>query len=287
MPTRQQRLLLLAPLALLLVPFFIWPAMSGFLGSFTDYVPSQVSLHFVGLDNYASILADSEFVAAWRNIALFALFAVPAELLIGFAAAFLMREPFRGRGLLRVVLLIPWLVSPIANGLLWHFLLDRNTGLLNFGLAALGLPLQPSPLGLNNLALPVAILTDIWRKWPLVNFLLLPGLLSIPNVYWEQATIEGVSIAAQIRHIALPWLRPLLLTIALLLLGDTLGTFDSIQMLTGGGPGTVTLTPALYSYQKAFKTHDWPLGVTSAWLVVVAVLLVGLCYLLLLRREVD
>ncbi len=243
-------------------------------------------MHFVGFDNYASVLADSEFVGAWRNIALFILCSVSAELIIGFGVAYLMRNPFRARGLLRVVLLIPWLVSPIANGLMWHFLLDRNSGLLNFGLAALGLPIQPSPLS-SSLALPVAMLTDIWRKWPLVSFLLLPGLISIPTVYWEQATLDGASIVSQIRHIALPRLRPLLLTIALLLVGDTFGTFDSILMLTGGGPGTATITPALYSYQKAFETHDWPLGVTSAWLVVLIVLIVGLCYVLLLRREVD
>jgi len=274
-------------LILVAVPFLFWPVLAGFFGSFTDYAPAQTNWHFVGLNNYSAILGDPEFVGAWRNIAVFTLLSVSAELIIGFGIAYLMRKPFRGRGLLRVVLLIPWLISPIANGLMWHFLFDRNSGLLNFGLATFGMSVQPSPLGLGGLALPVAALTDIWRKWPLVSFLLLPGLLSIPNVYWEQATTEGVSLISQIRHIALPWLKPLLLTIALLLLGDTLGTFDSVLMLTSGGPGTATVTPALYSYQKAFQTHDWPLGVTSAWLVVVAVLLVGLCYVVMLRQETD
>jgi ABC-type sugar transport system permease subunit len=131
------------------------------------------------------------------------------------------------------------------------------------------------------------MLLDIWRKVPLASFLLLPGLLAIPADQWDQATLEGISVLDRMRYIALPWLRPLLLTVALLLIGDALGTFETILMLTGGGPGSKTVTPGLYSYIRAFKGHNWPIGMAAAWLVVVAVLLVGLCYLRLMRREVK
>jgi multiple sugar transport system permease protein len=257
MPTRRERLLLLTPLALILLPFLIWPAVFGFLSSFTDYAPAQFQIHWVGLGNYANIVGDSQFRVAFRNTVVFGL-TVPAELAIGFAIAYLLREPFRVRGLVRVILLIPWLVSPIANGVMWHFLFNSERGLVNFGLACLGLGTPPSPLGVKELALAATMATDIWRKSPLASFLLLPGLLALSAEQWEQATLEGASVLSRIRDIALPSLRPVLFTVALLLIGDALGTFDSVLILTGGGPGSATLTPALYSYRQAFQVHNWP-----------------------------
>ena len=285
--TPRQRLLLLTPLGLVLLPFLIWPAAFGFFASLTDYAPAQQLIRWVALDNYAAVLGDHQFRMAFRNITMFALIAVPAELMIGFGIAYLLREPFRGRGLLRVTLLTPWLVSSIANGVMWHFLFNSGSGLVNFWLALLRLPTQPSPLGLPGRALPAAIAVDIWRKAPLVSFLLLPGLLSIPTDQWEQATLEGAPLLSRMRHIAWPWLRPLLLTIAMLLIGDALGTFDSVLILTGGGPGSETMTPGLYSYQQAFQTNSWPVGATSAWLIVAAVLLIGVIYLRLVRTETE
>ncbi len=284
---QRQRLLLLIPLALLVVPFLLWPALLGVLSSFTDYTPAQTHVRFVGLRNYATVLTDGQSLLAFRNIGVLTLLAVPAELIGGFAIAYALRESFRGRGLVRALLLIPWLVSPAATGVMWHFLFNSNVGLLNFWLAWLRLPPQPSPLGLSGLALPAVIVVEIWRKAPLASFLLLPGLLALPMDLWEQARLDGAPITRVLRHVLLPWLRPLLLTIALLLIGDTLGTFDSVLMMTGGGPGSQTIIPALYSYQKAFQVHDWPTGVTLAWLVVGTVLLAGIGYLALMRDDVD
>ena len=285
MPTRNDRLLLLTPLALVLLPFLIGPALFGFIASFTSYAPGELHVRVVGLANYASVVRDSSFISSWRNIIVFTLISVPAELTLGLGIAYLLREPFRGRALVRVVLLIPWLVSPIANGVMWHFLLNLQWGMLNFAASWMGMPELPSPLGSTALALPATIVTDIWRKFPLASFLLLPGLLAIPSEQWEYATIEGASLLFRMRHIALPWLRPLLLTVALLLVGDALGTYDSILILTGGGPGSATYTPGLYSYQQAFQFFSWSTGAASAWFVVASVALVGLVYLRLMRPE--
>jgi multiple sugar transport system permease protein len=284
MTTRPQSLLLLVPLAALLLPFLFWPAVFGFASSFTDYAPAQVHLHFVGVQNYAAVLGNDQFTLAFRNILIFILVAVPVELAVGLAVAYALRDPFRGRGLVRIVLLIPWLLSPIAVGVMWHFLYGKG-GMLAYATAWLRVPPVPSPLGLPQWALPAVILTDIWRKAPLASFLLLPGVLAIPSDRWEHALLDGVPLASRIRHVLLPPLRPLLFTVALLLLGDTISTFDSVLVLTGGGPGSETLTPALYSFQQAFRTYNWPVGVASAWVVVAAVVPVGLSYLALVRHE--
>jgi multiple sugar transport system permease protein len=284
--TRRERLLLLAPLGAIVIPFLIWPAIFGFVASFTSYAPGQAAPRLVGLANYAQVVRDPSFVASWVNIAVFVLISVPLELALGLCIAYLIREPFRGRGLVRMLFLIPWLVSPIANGVMWHFISSLQSGLLDFALSFLHVTM-PSPFGVLALALPSTILTDVWLKTPLAIFLLLPGLEAIPGEQWEIATLEGASTFDRIREIVLPWLRPLLLTVALLLIGYGLGTFDSILILTGGGPGLATLTPALYSYEQAFQFNLWPTAATSAWLIAASVLLVGVVYLRLARARTE
>ncbi len=286
-PARTALLVLWLPFILLVGPFLLWPAAFGLLGSFTNYSPFVRHIRFTGLANYAFLFRDVFFRGSFRTIALFSVVTVPLELLIGFSVAMLLREPFRGRAAVRITLLLPWLVSPIANGVMWHFLYASDSGILNWFTAWLGLAPLPSPLGLPRLALPAAMLVEVWRTSPLASFLLLPGLLSVPRSLWEQAAMEGAPALAVARRIALPWLRPLLLTVGMLLLGWSLGTFDGMLILTGGGPGTATLTPALYSYQKAFEANIWYIGATSAWCIGLVVLLAGAVYLIVTRREAS
>jgi multiple sugar transport system permease protein len=283
--TQRQRIAFLLPFILVVVPFTVWPALFGLVSSFTNYAPFQtMPLRFVGFNNYLQVLGSSDFRIAIRNAIVFTTVTVSVELIVGMIVAYLLRKPFFGRGLVRFILLIPWLVSPVANGVMWHFLVNPYGGLINFWPALFGLPRLTDPFS-SSLALPMVMITEIWRKAPLAAFLLLPGLLAIPAVQWDLADLEGMSLVARIRHIVLPRLRLLLLTIALLLIGDALGTAESILVLTGGGPGSATMTPGLYSYEQAFHAFNWTGGSTSAWLIGAAVLLVGVCYLILARRE--
>src|SRR4029077_8578068 len=126
--TRSHRLLLYAPLGIILSGFLLVPALIGLLATLTDYAPNGPALDGVGLHNYQAILADRTFCAAVRNIALYTLAAVPLQLAIGFGLACVLRRPIRGRTALRILLLVPWLVSPIASGVMWHFLFGSETG---------------------------------------------------------------------------------------------------------------------------------------------------------------
>jgi ABC-type sugar transport system permease subunit len=281
---RRERIWLVLPLALLVFPFLLLPLLLGLFESLTNYGPLQPHPQFVGLANYAAVFRTPDFAASWRNILIMVTVAVPLELAIGIGLGYLLREPFRGRAFLRVVFLLPWLVSPIANGAMWHFLLSQQVGMLSYFAAWFGMDFY-SPLASVTWALPTAIATDVWRNAPFACFLLFPGLLAIPPELWEFATLEGASVFAQIRYIVLPWLMPLLLAVALLLVGSTLGTFDDVLILTGGGPGSATVTPALYSYLQAFQFALWPAGVTAAWLIVASMILIALVYLRLTRVE--
>jgi multiple sugar transport system permease protein len=284
MLTRRQQIIFLAPFLLVVVPFMIWPALFGLFSSFTNYVPFQtIPLRFVGFSNYARILSSVDFRRSLVNIFIFTLFTVSIELIFGILIAYRLRKAFRGRSIIRFILLIPWLISPVANGVMWRFLLGNNAGIPTYFANLLQLP-TVNPLG-QSWALPTMIAVDIWRKAPLVMFLVLPGLQFIPPAYWDLAELEGMSLGVRLRHIVLPQLRLLLLTITLLLISDALATSESILILTGGGPASETLTPGLFSYNEAINIFDWVGGATSAWIIAAAVLLVGIVYLNLARRE--
>ena len=275
--SRRDRVVLCVPLAILLVGWLVGPAVLGLLATFTTYSPFATGARFVGLKNYAAVLQDPQFAAAARNIALFTVLAVPLELIAGFAIAYALREPLRGRSALRVLLLLPWLISPIGSGVMWHYLLGSTNGIADFILAWFGVTVT-SPLGDIRLALPAVVAVEVWRLAPFVAFLLLPGLVAIPRERWDDARLSGASWLQGVAAVAVPAVRPLLLTVTMLLIGFALGSFDAVLILTGGGPGNATLTPALFSYARAFETNDWPAGAASAWLIAAAVLFIGGVY---------
>jgi ABC-type sugar transport system permease subunit len=281
---RRQVLVLCAPLGALLGGWLILPALVGLISTLTSYAPLSPAFNFVGLANYLAVLRDREFATAIRNVIVFCLIAVPLELAIGLGIAYALREPFRGRGLLRVLLLLPWLLSPIGAGVMWHFLFDSATGLPGFVLGWLGLA-ATSPAASPALALPTAIAIEVWRLAPLVAFLLIPGLEAVPAERWEDARLDGLGLGRRIANVALPAIGPLLAAVAMLMIGLSLATFDSILILTGGGPGTATITPALFSYHQAFEVDNWPVGSASAWLVAFGLLGVGAIYLRLAGRR--
>ena len=278
-----ERSVLYAPLALVLSVGLLIPAALGLISTLSNYAPHQASVVWVGARNFQAVLADRSFAAAVRNIVLFTLAAVPLELAVGFGLASALRRPFRGRSVARVLLLLPWLVSPVASGVMWHFLFNTQSGFLGFIYRSIGLPAPPSPLS-QHTALLVTVLVETWRVAPLVAFLLLPGLERISRDRWEEAEIDGLSWLGKTRHVAFPSLRAPLLAITMLLVGGALATFDSVLTMTGGGPGTETVTPALYSYNKAFTFSAWPTGAASGWLIGGAVLLAGLAYLRVSRN---
>jgi ABC-type sugar transport system permease subunit len=283
--TRSERALLYGPLGIVLWICLLIPALLGLVATFSNYAPVEASIAWVGLRNFQGIFSDRTFAAAARNIGVFTLAAVPLQLVIGFCLAHALRRPFRGRALTRLLLLLPWLVSPIASGVMWHFLFGSETGFLGFAFRSIGLPAPPSPLSQRGLALLTVVFVETWRVAPLVAFLLLPGLTSIPRERWEDATIDGLSWLGRVRHVVLPALEPLVLAVTMLLVGGALATFDSVLTMTGGGPGTETVTPALYSYSKAFTFSAWPIGAASGWLIGGAVLLAGFAYLRLSRSS--
>lgn len=284
MLSRRQQVSLLLPLVIVVVPFLVLPALLSFVASFTNYTPFQKNLQFVGIHQYVRLLQDDTFRTALGNTLVLTGATVVIEMLYGLVLAYALRRPFRGRMMVRLVLLLPWLVSPAASGVMWHSLMNEQNGILNYWPAILGLPQLQSPVGTQSAFVALAAV-EIWRKAPLVTFLLLPGLLSIPAENWEQARLDGLNLAGTIRHVVVSALRPLVLTITLLMAGEALGVAESVFFLTGGGPGTRTMTVGLYSYKLAAQTNNWARAATSGWFIVTGVAIIGIVYLYWMRHE--
>jgi multiple sugar transport system permease protein len=237
----------------------------------------------VGLDNYQTVLSDRSLGSAFGNALIFTALAVPFEIALGLALALALRRPFPGRSLVRALLLAPWLVSPMAAGVMWHFLFDSQVGLAGWVAAWLGAS-SSSPLADPHWALVSVAAVDAWRMMPLAAFLLLPGVLAVPQDELDYATLAGSPPWTTLRVVIVPHLRVLLLTVLLLLVGEALTVFDSILVLTGGGPGSDTMTPALYSFDQVVDGHNWPQATTVSWLLLLLVLFVGFVYLGSLTR---
>ncbi|MDZ4764707.1 MAG: sugar ABC transporter permease [Chloroflexota bacterium] len=281
--SRRALIALMLPFALLVVPFLLLPIALGVGLSFTNYRPFQADLLWVGLDNYGRVLNSDLFRTALPNGLIFTALSVTGSLIVGVGLAAALRRPFRGRRLLRIALLLPYLLSPAASGVMWHQLLNERTGLLNIIPALFGLPRIINPLNPAGAILAV-ILTEIWRKFPLVTFLVLPGIESIPSERWDQAHMDGLNALGRLRQVVLPSLSGLLLAVTLLLIGDGLGMAESVFFLTGGGPGTQTMTPGLFSYRKVSLAQNWTQGAIAGWLIAASVLAVSLIMSRLNRR---
>lgn len=281
------RWLAVGPAALLILLFLIIPAGLGLGSTFTNYSQSQSIWQFTGIANYQKVLADRTTGTAFVNGILLTLMTVPLEMGLGLGLAALLRRPFRGRSLLRTLLLVPWLVSPIAAGVMWHFLYNAQVGLLGWVGAWLGVKDISNPLANPGWALPSLALTEIWRLTPLAAFLLLPGVAAVPQDNLDYATLAGSPPWTTWRSVIFPRIQTLILIVLLLLVGQSLTTFDDVLILTGGGPGSRTMTPALYSYNLVTQTHNWPQGTTVAWMLVGLVLVAAVIYLVLWRREAE
>ncbi len=245
-----------------------------------------LSSRFVGLDNYANILADDAFWNALRITAVFTVVCVFLHLLLGFGLALLLNRAGRLRGLLRLALLLPWMIAPAIGATIWLWLLDTQFGVVNYLLTSLRLMAAPQVwLGEPNLALGSVMAVDIWRGVPFVMLLLMAGLLGIPAEQYEAASLDGANALQQFRHVTLPNMRALLVIVSTL---DVLGTvrqFDLIAVMTGGGPTNATeVLPALI-YNVGFRANRLGDAAAIGMILLALVLLFSAIYVRLLKPD--
>ena len=165
-----------------------------------------------------------------------------------------MNDVFRGRGLVRAAILVPWSIPTVVAALLWRFLFDSQAGPISQALQASGITPEPVVWFVDaTLAWVPVIVADVWKTTPFVALLLLAGLQNIPASLYEAASVDGAGRFAQIRHVTLPMLKPALLVALIFRTLDSFRVFDLIYVLTSGGPGTATEPIALYTFNALFQ----------------------------------
>ena len=243
--------------------------------SLLDPVPPA----FTGLDNYLRLAADERFWNAVGNTLYFAVVSVTLELVLGLAFALAVQRPFRGRALLYGVILLPWAVPTAVSARMWEWMYNTEIGVLNHILGA-----EVNWLGAPAWALNAAVAMDVWKSTPFVALLLVAGLQGIPRELYHAAALDGASRWTVLRRITLPLLAPVILVALIFRTIDAFRVFDSIYVLTGGGPANSTETLSIYAYKTLFQSLEFGYGSALAVSVFVLVALVALPYVFLLRR---
>ncbi len=235
---------------------------------------------FVGLANYAEILGDGRFWGAMLHTAFFTAVSVALEVGLGLFLALALNRAFRGRGLVRAAVLVPWAIPTVVAGLLWRFLFDAQAGIANAVLLGLGMIDEPVVwLVQAATAWVPVILADVWKSTPFVALLLLAGLQGIDPALHEAAAVDGAGAWRQLWHVTQPLLRPALAVALIFRTLDAFRVFDLIYVLTGGGPGTATEPIALYAFNALFSNLRFGYGAALSVIVFLVTFLLALLYL--------
>lgn len=263
--------------------FFALPAVLGFLVftlgpmlasaviGLTDWTIGATP-HFVGVDNYVAIAHDSLFWKSLRVTAYYAVLAVPGGLLVAFVTAALLNQAGRGRSLFRTLFYLPVLVPPVSSAVLWLWLFNPDSGLLNEILGALGLPRLLWVYG-ESTAMPSVALMAVWG-FGNMTLVFLAGLQGVSRELYEAAECDGAGPLQRLRHITLPSISPVILFNLITGMIAAVQVFDAAYVMTQGGPNNATLVYVYYLYSKAFGQSQLGYASALAWILFLLILVV-------------
>jgi multiple sugar transport system permease protein len=277
---------LVGPVALLLL-ITVYPlifALSTSLRSYWLFDPNRSA--FVGLDNYIALFRTSLFGASILRTIEFAAGSLVLELGLGYGLALLLHHDRLGFGVLRVLLVMPVLLTPAVVALIWSYMYDPNIGIFQFLASSLGLSVRPWLSDVNT-AMPAVIIVNVWEWTPFAFLVFVAGMKSVSPSILEAAMIDGAGPWAIGFHILLPLLWPVIAIVALLLTIDNLKGFDLIYVMTSGGPGVSTYTLPIMIWNQGFGSYQ--MG-TACAIAVVLLAIINLAVLALnaaLRRTTE
>jgi multiple sugar transport system permease protein len=272
---RHFKWLLVAPAVLLILALSVYPLLFSVWVLFVNY-DFQIPGHaFVGLKNFRQVFADP--VARWSLWLTITLSVanVTIEFLLGLALALTMVKTFPGRGLVMSVIIVPLFISPVIVGQAWTLLLQRPFGPTNYLLSLLlGREVSIGWLTESPWLYFALIIADVWQWTPFMFVILLAGLTSIPPNLYEAAELDGVGGWQIFRRITLPFLGPMITLAITFRLLDAIKLFDTIFIMTGGGPGTKTYTSSFYLYTVGFTQFHLSQATAGSWIFLVLTVIV-------------
>lgn len=272
--------LLLSPTLIILgvmglLPFF-YVLYVGFF-NWVMFATDQARFVFAGINNYRQLVFDTEFLGALARTIHFSILTVSIELVLGFLLANTLVKDFPLKGFFRTVHSLPLMVAPIAVGVIWRLLLIPGLGLLPYYFQNwFGIDLNIGKYA--DQAFFTTVVMDIWHWTPFVTLVMLAGLSSMPREPVEQAMVDGASRWQIVRHLTIPMMMPLILTVIFIRLMDALRVVDEVLMLTGGGPGVATRFAGVHLAIAVFAKTDYGYG--SAMSMLMLYFTIVLCWAL-------
>lgn len=270
--------LLLAPTVIVMTVVGLYPLLhSGYI-SLTNYNPTfGEEASFVWFDNYIYAFQDGQF---WHSIGLTLLFtaaSVTLSLALAIALALLFNLRLPGFMILRTVILIPMLITPVAVGITWRIMMMPDLGVLNYLMGLVGIP-PALWAGSAASALASVILVDVWQWTPFMFLIIYAGLSSLPRTPFEAAAIDGASPVRMFWSLTLPMLKPVIVIATLLRIVDAFRTYDTVYTITRGGPDFATDLISIYLQRVNFRFFDLGYGSALSWITLIVVLAVVLLF---------
>jgi multiple sugar transport system permease protein len=281
--TRRDRLLswlFLLPVFLILLVAALIPLAYGFGLSFTNYQLSNPNVHtaFVGLANYIELFGSQLFQQSVRNNVIFALLSVSLELVAGTLLAMFLSGEGRVSRIVTTIVLIPMVIAPVASGTLWRMMLDRTYGVINYLMGFLGIP-AIGFLANYKIAIYAIIFVDFWQFTPYVAILVLSSIKAIPRSFIDSALVDGASLWRIFRSMILPIISPVVIVVAMIRFIDAFKVFDTVYVMTQGGPGNATLMLPNYIYQQGIQFFRVAYSSATAFVFIIAMFLVSFIFI--------
>lgn len=286
---RRFAVLAAGPAVLTIAALFVYPMFYAVLLSMyqlNDKMPDAAG--FVGLGNFAMLATDPKFLNALARTFVFCVFTVFGGVAFAIATAVLLNVTFKGRTITRVLLLVPWAVPPVVNGIMWKLIFDGSYGAVNYLLMSLGLIDQRVQwLATPNLAMGVLIVAELWKLTPFLTLMALASMQAIPSNMYRAAAIDGANAWRRFWRLTLPNMRGTIMFLLIVQSMWSIKVFDSIYVLTGGsgGPAEATTTVNFLAYLTTFSYLDRGYGAAMSLAIMALVCVVAVFWVLVLGRR--
>ena len=270
--------LLLGPCLVYLAAFAIYPLIYSLRLSFTDLTAADGTGRWIGFKNYGDLLSDPQFWNAAKNSVIIVVATVALQVVLGTALALFFNLRLRGSSIVRGILVLPMLITPIIVGVMWRALLNPDWGLVNWAVTKLGIE-PPNWLGSIEMAMKTLIIVDVWQWTPFVFIIVFARLQALPQDVYEASAIDGAGPITTFRHITLPLLAPAIAFAAVFRAVDAFRSFDLIYGLSYGGPARSTTTLSFFSFQNGFQFQNYGYAAAVAYMMLL-ILMAGTTVLL-------
>jgi len=273
--------LFLTPALLVLLIVAGWPLVRTIWFSFTDaHLSNLGGAKWLGIDNFKTLFVDEDWWRAVTNTLTFTFVSVTIETILGLGIALVLHSSFKGRGLVRMAVLIPWAIPTIVSARMWGWMLHDVYGVINEMLMWVGLLKAPVAWTADpDLALLTVVIVDVWKTTPFMSLLLLAGLQMLPQECFEAARVDGIHPLRVFFKITLPLLKPAIVVAVIFRTLDSLRVFDLIYVLTSGSLETMSMS--VYARQQIFDFQNIGLGSAAATLLFLIISLFTITYLTL------